>query len=369
MRHRHIVVDMMRERLAKALGVFVATWLGGGLGYWFIGMHYGMSQSPLAVDGTVNPHNFGLLNCLYLSAMTVSTLGMVDLGIFNVLPPEGREFTLAYTIFYALSSYVVVVYATAQMVGYVVEGALSKYLEKRRMERDLASTKDHFVVVGLGATGIHVVEELVKMKHEVVGIDLNGPHAAVQRKAYPGEIFLEGDGTLDVTLERAGIARAVGLFAATPSDKDNIIITLTARQLSQTVRVVARASDAHNVSKLKSVGAHATISPSRIGGLRMASEMLRPATTTFLDTMLRSQQGNVRFDNVVVQANGRADGKTLAQVDLQGRTGLVVVALVRKSGEICYNPGGHEMVKAGDALVAIVSPESKLEAERHVNGP
>jgi voltage-gated potassium channel len=365
--HRHPILDLLQGRLTRALALFGTTWLAGGVGFWVIGQAFGMNTSPMLPDGTADLQNYGVLNCLYMSAMTVSTLGMGDLGMFNRLPPEGREVVYTYTIAFSLLSYLLVVYASAQIVGYVVEGALGRYLERRRMERNLEETRNHHVVVGLGTTGRHIVEELVKLGREVVGVDTAPETVAVLRKQFPDEIFLEGDGTADETLERAGIRRAAGLFSATPLDKDNIITVLTARQMNPKVRVVARTSALTNVAKLKQVGADATISPNHIGGLRMASEMLRPVTTTFLDTMLRSQKGNTRFDEVTVSPTGPSAGRSLKSLDLQARLGLVVVALVRRGGDIQYNPPMDSVVEGGDSLVAIVTPEQKASMDRALN--
>ncbi len=50
------------------------------------------------------------------------------------------------------------------------------------------------------------------------------------------------------------------------------------------------------------------VSPSRIGGLRMASEMVRPKVVSFLDNMLRDQENGLRVEEVTVQAGTSAVG-------------------------------------------------------------
>jgi voltage-gated potassium channel len=365
---RHPILDFLGERLVKAFGIFIATWLVGGACLYAIGFAYGANREPVMPDGSLDTANFGFLNCLYLASMVVSTLGLADMTMLSRLPGSGRDVIYIFMIAYALISYLLVVYASAQMISYVVEGALSRYLEKRRMIRDLNNTKDHYVVCGLGATGFHIVAELVKVEVPVVGLDTSPENVAACKNAYPGEIFLEGDATQDDVLEKAGIKRATGLFASLAEDRDNIITVLSARAHSPNLRVVARAQDVKNTEKLKRVGANVTISPNHIGGMRMASEMVRPAVTTFLDTMLRSQAATTRFENVILRPEGPAVGKSLRTLDVQAKTGLVVVATVKVGGGIDYNPHPDTIMGGGDALVVIASPDQKRSLESMLNG-
>ena len=367
-RHRVTVAEVMRERLFTALGLFTLTWLMGALGFWAIGQYYGVNDHLDLPDGTRDHNNFGFLNCMYLAAITVSTAGFGDIGMLNRVPGEGRNVVYLYFTLYVLAAYVVMVYATAQIVSYVVEGALGRYLEKRRMERELKNISDHYVVCGLGSTGRHIMSELVKVDGRAVGVDIDPANVEQAKQEFPGELFVWGDGTGDETLRTAGLTRAKGFFCALGSDKDNIIAVLTGRHLSDKVRIVARSHALQNMDKLRQVGANATISPDHIGGLRMASEMLRPSVVTFLDTMLRSTDNTTRFENVKLSPSSKAGGRTLAELDIQGQLGIVVVATVLATGKIVYNPAPNTRLSPGDSLVAIVSPDQRSDLDRLVNG-
>ena len=83
---------------------------------------------------------------------------------------------------------------------------------------------------------------------------------------------------------------AKGLFAVSGDDNQNLVISLTAKQLDPNIRVVARCHDLKNMEKMKKAGANSVVSPTFIGGLRMASEMARPAVVSFLDIMMRDKE-------------------------------------------------------------------------------
>ena len=63
-------------------------------------------------------------------------------------------------------------------------------------------------------------------------------------------------------------------MAATGSDADNVYITLTARGLNPSLRIVARASRADAEDKLQRAGADMVISPHSIGGRQMAQSAI-----------------------------------------------------------------------------------------------
>ena len=78
------------------------------------------------------------------------------------------------------------------------------------------------------------------------------------------------------------------------SEKDNTLAVLTARRPAPQARIVAATERVETEGKLLTAGVDAVVSPSRIGGLRMASEMVRPKVVSCLDNMLRDQDNGLR---------------------------------------------------------------------------
>ena len=132
---------------------------------------------------------------------------------------------------------------------------------------------------------------------------------------------------------------------------------LTARSLNPRLRIVARANDDANMSKLIKAGANEVVSPNLIGGLRMASVMLRPAVVTFLDQMLRAPDQTLRVEEIHVARVPALVGKTLGEADVAGRTGMIVLAIQPTQGGYRFNPGPDTPLQAGDILIVIGTPE------------
>jgi len=140
-----------------------------------------------------------------------------------------------------------------------------------------------------------------------------------------------------------------------------MVVSLSARQLNPGIRVVARCEEPRNAEKMQRAGADAAVSPTRIGGLRIASEMLRPAVVTFLDVMLRREDEALRIEELAVPA--AMIGRKLAALDLQRFSKLLLLA-VRTGQGWTYNPPRDYVMQAGDTLVFMGSPEERKELER-----
>ncbi len=166
-------------------------------------------------------------------------------------------------------------YGLATVAEFFVSGQLSGLLQQRRIQRMIDSYSDHFIVCGYGRVGRQVTRDLLAGGARVVVIDHNPENREVAR--HDGVTYIEAQATHDEVLLQAGIERAAGVIACVDSDADNIFIALTTRELSNKVRVIARASIEESERKLLHAGADEVISPYTMAGAEMARLALNPA--------------------------------------------------------------------------------------------
>lgn len=220
------------------------------------------------------------------------------------------------------------------------------------MLKQIRDMHDHFIVCGAGETGHYVVRELLKTRHDFVVIDHDAER--LEKIRHLGEFpVLQGDAADEETLTTAGLPRARGLVTVLADDKDNLMVTVTARQMSPTLRIVARCTEAKVVDKLIRVGATSAVSPNMIGGMRLASELIRPYVVSFLDLMLRDQVKTMRVEEIVVREDSSWVGKTLEELKLHPHFDLLALGLRNAAGEMKYNPHGDAELSAGDVLVVL----------------
>ena len=103
-------------------------------------------------------------------------------------------------------------------------------------------------------------------------------HAALLHPAVVGAALEEkhlaifGDATDEEVLLHAGIREAHTIVIALRSDADNVFVTLPARNLAPTLRILARGEQVATEKKRRQAGADQVVLPAVIGGRRMAAE-------------------------------------------------------------------------------------------------
>ncbi len=318
----------MVRRLYLILGLAVLLMVVGTLGFYAMFHAQGAS----------------LLDCLYMTAITISTVGYSE-----VLPvaqhPLGRPFVIL-LIFGGMG---ILAYGLSTVTAFFVEGQLTDILRRKRMEKKINALRDHYIVVGGGATGRTIVQELCTHGYRVVVVDISPKAGQLPEDVF----FVEGDATYDEVLHRANIDRCRGLFLALPSGKDNLYLTVTARMIRPDLTIIAKAKDDIIAEKLRRAGATGVVSPQVIGGLRMASVMIRPDVVDFLDQMLRAKNRTLRVAQIMIHEKSSLQGITVRESDLRSRFNLMILAIRRDDGHFEFNPRADHLIQAGDTLIVM----------------
>ena len=319
--------------------------IGGTLGYWIIGKTAGQDWSAF--------------DCLYMTVITLTTVGYQE-TLDVAASPAGRPFTLLLLIIGSGA----VLSAFGMATAYLVEGSLGEIFWRRRMQKEIDKLDQHYIVCGAGATGSHVIQELQRTHQQFVVVEKNP--ALVQLLIEDKSLLVcQGNAEDDTILKMAGVERAAGFVTTLPEDKDNAFVTLTARALNKKMRIVAKAISNESAIKLKRAGANATVSPNAIGGMRLASEIIRPHVVNFLDAMLKDDEHIFRLEEVSVPANSQLVGKKLKESEIHEKTGLLVVAIRREVEGYMYNPSGDLELQADDVLIVVGGPE-QMRAVRKI---
>jgi voltage-gated potassium channel len=288
-------------------------------------------------------------DAVYFAVNAVATVG------FRELPDlDHVRFARAATVMVILSGLGAVAYFQSSLTALLVQGVIGERFRTKRMQGKIDRMKGHVIVAGVGATGVHVVEELHATRTPFVAIDLDrATLERVARERTGGEmLFVAGDATDDMILTQAGVTRAMGVVAALTEDKDNLYVTLSARSLNAGARIVAKVIAPDAAPKMIRAGANATVSPNMIGGRRLASELVRPTVTEFVDQMLRDKDEVLRLEEVVIPEGSWFVGRSLREVPIRAETKLLVVAL-RVDRKFIYNPEPGTELEVGSVLVVL----------------
>jgi len=298
----------------------------------------------------------GLLQALYMAVITVAGVGYGEI-VETASHPALRIFN----IFIVLFGVAITVYVFSIVAAFIVQLEVSNPFWRRRMQRHLDELSDHFIVCGLGDTARAVVTELQKTKTCCAVIEISEDNLRKMKELH-ADLFHElpytiGDATEEDVLEKCGLSRAKGLVTTLPVDKDNLVITVLARQRFPRLRIVSRATDRKFADRMMKAGANTTVSPSQIGGLRMASEAIRPHAVGFLDILIKEQGKTLRVEEIEIHTASPWASKRLDQIDLKGRMNLLVLGLKHPAGsglpEFVVNPSDHATVSPGGVIIAL----------------
>jgi voltage-gated potassium channel len=177
-------------------------------------------------------------------------------------------------------------------------------------------------------------------------------------------MYLHGDATDNDVLRAAGVMHANGVFAVAHDDSQNLVISLSAKQLNPDLRVVARCHDVKNAEKTRRAGADEIVSPDFTGGLRIVSAMVRPNVLSFLDDMFKSTAG-VRMEEINVPEE--LAGKPLTLL-YRGNQESLVLAVRNSDNGWMFNPPAQHILKGGEVLMVMTSPEGRHRLEQLMQG-
>jgi voltage-gated potassium channel len=295
----------------------------------------------------------GIVDAVYMTVITLTTVGFGEIVDMSQMP-AARLFTAALI----LVGMGIVAYTIPMLAALMIEGQLHNVFARRRMEKKIAEMSDHSIVCGDTTATWHVAEELTRTRRGVVVVVPDDEALSDVRNRFGDIPAVVGDPSDDQTLLDAGIERAAGLVFAMASDKDNVIGVLTARRLASTARIVAATEEPETEAKLRMVGADGVVNATRIGGLRMASELVRPAVVTFLDKMLRQKGGTLRVEEVTVPTDADVADRTLASLKIENIPEALLLAVrMPQTGEFDFKPPSSTPLEAGMTLVIMAEPD------------
>lgn len=289
------------------------------------------------------------LDAIYMTVITISTVGYAEVAKMD---SEAKIFSI-FLIFISLGT---VGYLFSSIVSSLLEGDLRLAWRRKRMEKDIAKLKNHYIICGAGETGVNAIKQFQKANVDFIVIEKN--EEKIKELVEDNILVIQGDSTDEAILKKARISFAKGLISTLPYDADNVYTVLTAKSKNNDLYIVSRAIEKNADQKLKRAGANNTISPNEIGGNRMAALILRPTVISFLDIMTHVGEVVLDLENVTVEKKSSIKEKTLREAKIPEKTGLIILAIRKKEGDNwIFNPNSDELLELGDIMVVLGTEE------------
>lgn len=222
--------------------------------------------------------------------------------------------------------------------------------------------QDHYIICGYGRLGRQILRDLSVRGEPFIVVDWA---ESVEEELLQENVpHLVADATSEDTLQDAGIETARGLVAALDDDAQNVLTVLTARELNPRLLIIARAGAENIESKLLRAGADRVVTPSSIGGHRLALALLRPAVHDFFGRIFTlGTEPDVDVGQITVPDDSPFAGQTIEGCDLRRIRNVSILAIRKPDGLFDLNPGAQRLIEPGETLIFIGPAESVYDLE------
>ncbi len=304
----------------------------------------------LGVSGFYFIENFSFLDSLYMTVITVSTVGFQEV---YKLSDGGKVFT----IFLIISSFGIFAYSLSNIAIYAVEGIFANYFRENKIKRMIQKLENHVIVCGFGRNGKEAAFTLRQAKKKFVVIEKSEEeiHNLEENFDYP---FINGDATIEEILLKAGVEKASAIITTFPIDADNLFVSLSAREFNKDIQIISRASEEHNDVKLRRAGADKVIMPDKIGGQRMAKLVIEPDTIEFLENIILQSDQNISLAEISCKILSKCNlDRTISELDIRSNIGINIVGIKNATGKYIINPTPDYRLDNQDKLFVLGTRE------------
>ena len=245
--------------------------------------------------------------------------------------------------------------------------------------------RDHVVIVGYGMNGRNLARVMQSVEIPYVIVEMNPETVRMERKR--GLPILYGDAATREVLEQAGVQHARVLVLAISDPVGSRHATDLARRLNPSLHIIVRTRYVREMESLFALGANEVVPEEFETSVEIFSRVLRTylVPRDIVDRSVREirQDGYEMFRGIrrthrpteaihdlirgvvlevyQVKEGCMLDGQTLAEADLRGKTGVMVLA-IQTDLQVQANPAPGTKFIAGDVALLLGTPEQLARA-------
>jgi voltage-gated potassium channel len=280
--------------------------------------------------------NLSFTDVIYFTMITVTTVGYGD-----IIPVTERARLLDAFLITPIRVFLWLIF-----LGTAFEFLLKRSWENWRMRKIQQTLCDHVILAGFGRSGQKAMEELISGGADVkkiVVVDCDPE--AIETACQAGVATIRGDATRDEVLTAVHVERATSLIVSCGRDDTSVLVVLTGRHLSPTLRIAVAVRNVDNEDLARQAGANVVINPVSFTGLLLATSSRGEHVADYLHDLVTTEGHVVLRER---EARPEEVGKSLQQA-CDGQA----VRLYR--GGIVHAPWDPTTrIKAGDMILEVV---------------
>ena len=218
----------------------------------------------------------------------------------------------------------------------------------------------YIIVVGGGRLGYYLLKALMNEGHEVLLLEKDARICKTITDEM-GSVCYRGDGCEAATLAEVGTGRADMLVAVTGDDEDNLVACQVAKHKHNVPRTIARIRNPQNAVLFKKLGIDVTVSTTDI----ILEAIEREVPTHPLTHLLTIDEKGLVIVDVKISPESTTVGKTVKELSLPKESKLALVIPDQGNAHV---PAANTVLRAGDQIIAMTSPESEVALRAALRG-
>lgn len=221
---------------------------------------------------------------------------------------------------------------------------------------------DKIVLFGCNSLGLDAARRLNTRKHRFVLVD--NDEARVRQAEERGFEALLVDHRNDEVLRSIGIGRDIdAIFCFFPDDSENVFLTISARALAPTLKIVSVVESPESADKLRAAGADKIIDPYEVSGRKIYEIIKRPVIVDILDETVYGRH-DLKMAEIEIPKGSCLDGRRLSELRWKERSNLILLGVVDQERSKNLRFLTHHVdykLDAGDVLV-VLGPSQEIVA-------
>lgn len=278
------------------------------------------------------------LDCVYYSAVTLSTTGYGDI---TPVTEMARAINILVITPLRIAFLILLVGTTLEVLTETSRQAL-------KIQRWRSRVRNHTVVIGYGTKGKTAVAAMIGdevVPGEIVVVDTD--QAGLERAAAAGLVTVHGDATKSDVLRLAGAQHASSIIVATNRDDTSVLVTLTAREIAPRAKIVASIREAENQHLLQQSGADSVVVSSETAGRLLGIATNTPSVVEMIEDLLTPDAGLAISEREVEPAEVGGSPRHLRDI---------VLGVVRDGRLLRIGAPEVDAIEANDRLLFIRTP-------------
>lgn len=224
------------------------------------------------------------------------------------------------------------------------------------------------IVYGYTTLGSKIAHLLFEKGYEIVVVDFE--KELIQKAINDGFNTFQSDLLNDSELLELGIQTDVdSFFCVTNSEKNNLFVTLSARNINKKLKIITISKTKSEAKKLQIAGATKVLNPNELAAFRIYRYLSKPLMLKVLDEILFSKS-DLNISEIYIGENSLLRNIFLKDMNIHKEFGVLLIGIMDKElgDKFIFNTKGiNHKIDEGDVLVVVGKDFDLRKFSNYVN--